>query len=515
MQETLGLEWRPNAGQQEFALRIPPTIYEILYGGARGGGKTDAGIYWLIKHVDSKIAAYTYQHPRFRALVLRRNSDDLSDWLDRADHVFRSLGARLIRTPHPRFVFPSGAVIRCGHLKDKDAYTKYQGHEYQRLLIEELTQIPEEKHYDKVLGSCRSTVPDLPAQVFLTTNPGGKGHAWVRNRFIKRLLEDEQELGPIIPNVRFLNQATDRFAIYIPARIEDNPVLVTADPHYVRWLDALKLRDPNLWKAWRQGDWDAFEGQAFSEWLAVRNGQPWHVVDRFAVALKDCRKIAALDWGWNDPTSVHWLAQAPENRMGVKRLYIYRELYKNKLTPLQWAEMLGLLFRYEPIDYLVLPHDAFSSQQGYQSVAQVFRQYFAKKNITVRIRQAESLSKNNRPRRVTLMHQMLSAAPDGLPYLQVHQNCTNLIRTLPELVYDEDNPEDIDTDQEDHAYDSVSYGLMTIRPQTGDPRLINTQPLVAPQQPKLWPVDPHGQIKTDDILGALSRPSHNNQEPEA
>lgn len=496
----LTLTWKPNAGQQEFALRIPPSIFEVLYGGARGGGKTDAGIYWLVKKIPHPHYSHTYMHPLYRALVLRRNSDDLSDWLDRANRVFSEFGARLIRHPHPRFVFPSGAVIRCGHLKDKDAYTKYQGHEYQRILIEELTQISDEKYYDKVLGSCRSTVPHLPAQIFLTSNPGGKGHAWVRGRFVKA--------AP--PNTRFTNESTDRPAIYVPARIEDNPVLMTADPQYVKWLEALKIRDVNLWKAWRQGDWDAFEGQAFSEWR-----DNLHTVTQFGLPLNQCRRIAALDWGYNDPTSVHWLAQTPESSLGVKRIYIYRELHKNRLTPLQWADMLGTLFKYEPVEYLVLPHDCFSNVQGYQSVAQVFAQHFRSMGINVPIKRAESLSKGSRPRRVTLMHQMLSLAPDGMPYMQAHVNCRNFIQTLPELVYDEDNPEDIDTDQDDHAYDSVSYGLMTLRPTFERSRLVNTQMPAAPSMPRVWTPNPQGEVPTGDILKQLATVNRLGVEPEA
>ena len=511
--EPATLTWRPNYkpregvpghGVQEFSLRVPPQVYEVVFGGARGGGKTVAGIYWLIKPINHPLYDITIKHPLYRALVLRRNSDDLSDWLDRADHVFREYGARLIRTPHPRFVFPSGAVIRCGHLKDKDAYTKYQGHEYQRVLIEELTQIAHEHHYNKVLGSCRSTIEGIPAQVFLTTNPGGRGHVWVRQRFVKS--DDEVRK---LPNIPFLNPATGRLAIYIPANVEDNPVLARADPEYVKWLDALKVKDVNLWKAWRLGDWDAFEGQVFSEWR-----ERLHVTDRFAVNMKDCKRIAALDWGWNDPTSIHWLAQTPENRLGVRRIYVYRELRRNKLTPAQWADMLCTLFKHEPVDYLVLPHDCFSNQQGYQSVAQVFTQAFQKANVSVPIRRADSLARGNRILRVALMHQMLSIAPDGIPYMQVHPNCYSLISTLPELIYDEDHIEDVADGQDDHDYDSLSYGLMTITPNTQKAKLVYTTGAAEDKPSDIWQVTPEGRIRTDDILKSLAQKDISSIEPE-
>jgi len=80
------------------------------------------------------------------------------------------------------FEFPSGAKIILGHLKDDNAYTKYQGHEYQKMLIEELTQIVNEKQYEMLIASCRSTIPDITAQVFSTTNPDGLGRKWVKKR---------------------------------------------------------------------------------------------------------------------------------------------------------------------------------------------------------------------------------------------------------------------------------------------------------------------------------------------
>jgi len=125
------------------------TEYEILYGGARWGGKTDAGMARLL---------YDVGNPLLRALVVRKNSEDLKDWIDRAKIMYQWTWAVFSWQP-AEIRFPSGAVIRTGHLKDDNAYTKYQGHEYQRQLIEELTQISNEENYLKLISSCRSTVP--------------------------------------------------------------------------------------------------------------------------------------------------------------------------------------------------------------------------------------------------------------------------------------------------------------------------------------------------------------------
>ena len=102
-------QWKPYP-KQEIALVRPE--YEIGFGGARGGGKTDTGIAWL---------GYDVNHPLFRGLVLRKNATDLSDWIDRANRFFKQAGA--IKTGSPAvFTFPSGAKIKTGHIKDKNAY---------------------------------------------------------------------------------------------------------------------------------------------------------------------------------------------------------------------------------------------------------------------------------------------------------------------------------------------------------------------------------------------------------
>lgn len=224
---------KPNPWPQSVALAR--TEEEILYGWARWGGKTDAGIAWLTRWINN---------PLLRALVLRETYDDLSDWIDRAMHLYQHFGAKKTGIP-VTIEFPSGAKIRTGYLKGQ-SYDKYKWHEYQKIIIEELTQIPSEEMYEKLLWSRRSTVEGLTPQIFCTTNPDGIGRLRVKRRFV-----DVAD-----PWVTYTDQQGNR-RIYIPARIEDNPVLIQKDPWYMKYLDGIK--DEQLRRAWREWDRDAYD----------------------------------------------------------------------------------------------------------------------------------------------------------------------------------------------------------------------------------------------------------------
>jgi len=229
------IHWTPTPRQIIALKRLED---EILYGGARGGGKTDAGMVWLL---------YWIHIPKYRALIIRRNEKDLSDWVDRAREMYKPTGAVFAGRP-VEIRFPSGSIFKTGHLNDAEAYTQYQGHEYQKMLIEELTHIPREDDYEKLLGSNRSTVDGIKAQTFATTNPDGDGHEWVKKRF---KCEDEPET---VIKTRDKETGLIKTKIFIPAKVQDNPHIMQKDPKYVAFLNSIK--NPVLRKQWREGSWE-------------------------------------------------------------------------------------------------------------------------------------------------------------------------------------------------------------------------------------------------------------------
>lgn len=409
--------WTPHEGQQTEALTRGE--FEVLYGGARGGGKTDAGLAWLVREA---------HNPSLRALVLRRNSDDLRDWVDRANTMYSQLGAVRVGNP-PEFRFPSGAIIRTGHLKDENAYTKYQGHEYHRLLLEELTQIPLEKNYLRILSSCRSTVPGLEPRVFATTNPGGVGHMWVRKRFI----------DPAIPGTTIWDN--NRSRVFIQATIDDNPTLMQNDPNYIYTLEALKESDPETYRAWRYGDWDVFAGQVFREFSRTK-----HVI-RPVLPKMGFHHILGMDWGYSESSAYAGYASAvipmkTEDGDTFNRVITYKEWYGNQRSPDSWAEDIYSKMPWGFNSGVCDPAMHNPKSDGSTPIRELFEEKWKDMNDDYWL--SLDRGSNNRIQGVALIHNWLSIAPDGQPYWMITENCLELIRTLPSLAYDQHRIDDVD-----------------------------------------------------------------------
>lgn len=467
--------WRAQPGPQTISLQTPDTVREMLVGGARGGGKTDFGLVWMAQPV---------KNPRYRGLVIRKHVSDLRDWIDRAQRMYQGLGVKIGYRPW-EMTFPSGARIYTGHLKDDQSYTQWMGQEFQRMLIEELTQIPDEKRYVQLRTSNRSTVPGIPARMAATTNPGGVGHAWVKKRFV----------DPAKPYTIFATKG-DLKRVYIPATIDDNPALYKVDPDYVRQLEELKETDPDLWKAWRLGDWSIIAGQAFREWNNLL-----HISGRPPFPLADCKKFIGFDWGYSAWGVALWIAMTPQNQWGVQRYYVYRELWMKEQEPREWAKQFRLLQKLDGVRDIWLPHDCFNKEMG-ASIAEIFRT-----DGNMNVRQAQTLKKNARHMRKAIMHSVLADAIDGLPYLQMHPNCVQLADSIPELITDENDPEDINSLGNDHGYDALTEALMMEAPQLGQSGGVKLGSPIIPNlktvrgwQPGMSP----GVYLPDDIMTAIA-----------
>jgi hypothetical protein len=269
------MQWTPFKRQADALSRRER---EILYGGARGGGKTACGQAWLTE-------PEYISHPKFRGLVIRKSFKDLNDWVSRARIMYSGIAEVFTHPAEVRFT--SGATVVSGHWGDPSAIGQYLGHEYQKMLLEELTDIfAEETDYLKLLGSLRSSVPGLIPQLFATTNPGGIGHSWVKKRWVD-----------VAYNKTYYDPHDGNTRIFIPSKVDDNPAICQNDPEYIKYLDSLPER---LRKAWRDGSWDLAEGAFFNEFRAdLMIEQP------FEINESECqqRLFAGMDIGATHATA--------------------------------------------------------------------------------------------------------------------------------------------------------------------------------------------------------------------
>ena len=482
--------WRPHPKQEE-ALRRPE--YEVLFGGARGPGKTEALIVSMMEH---------HAVPRYRGLVLRKDATDLADFADRASIFYAAEGGRKIGSPgsgSALFQFPGGAKIRMGHMKD-DSWMKYLGQEYQKIGTEELTLIPDENTYVKILGSCRSTVEGIHPQVFATTNPGGPGHKWVKKRFV----------DPATPGTPFISpEFKSRKRIFIPALLEDNPTLQAMDPGYVEYLESLKSTDPKLYKAWRLGEWDVFEGQFFDTWQTrLPDGRGYHVIEPFAIPPY-WKRFIAIDWGyWPGWFEALWIAITPDGEQSPfmpRRLYVYRQLSLQRTSPADAAKQIIELSaaRRDPIKSIIVDPSMYNKRRGMilNEDAPSIVDQLVEAGIP---NQLFRNGNNDRLNGWMQVRKYLSKAPDGLPWLQVFSTCARLIETLPYLIHDEKNAEDLDTEGDDHSADALRYGVMTRPFRAGGAVLSSrTNDPIEQYRRGTYEVDIHGQMP--NLVGELIR----------
>jgi len=459
-----------------------------------------AGMVFSLRPAIERTKGGTAAFPGYRGLVLRLQADDLNDWVDRAETLYSKFGAKRVGRP-ARFEFPGGPTIYTNHLQSKDAYKKYQGHEYQRINFEELTQIPEELWYDMVLGSCRSTIPGLFPQIFSSANPGGPGHAWVRSRFIDVLDQNGNKIPPGTPFFVYANTARGRhtnppeknlqelghWRIFVPASVDDTPQILENDPGYVAYLDSLP---GNLKKAWRHGDWDAFAGQFFQEFrpYGPMTGDPTWANHVIPAGHEEARlepwwpRWGALDWGHDHPMCMLW---GCENQ-NTGRTHVYREYHARRLSA---AEIGFEVARKTAEDFSRMPNPSlvvyvdpscYQKRDGGKLIPEQMMDGIVKAlgMGSARLVQLDGSLTDNEGKRLDSdleykpsSRPMITLKPasnariagwqtireglrfnplyvggerdEVLPKLYIHANCTKLITCLSTLVHDEDDLEDV------------------------------------------------------------------------
>jgi len=385
------------------------------------------------------------KYRRYKALILRRTYPELVE-----NHINPLLqlldGIAKYNDGKKQFTFPNGSIIRFGYCDaDKDV-RRYQGAEYDGLFFDEATQFKEE--WIIKIRACNRGKNPYPKQCIYTMNPGGESHAFFKRLFIDKVYKP----GEIPEHYHF-----------IKALVTDNQALLDEDPEYLQTLLALP---PKLRKAWLEGDWDIFEGQFFEEFAnrpeMAKTRQWTHVIPAKDFVLpKTWTVYRSFDWGYNKPFSCGWWAVDYDGVIyriaelyGVKRMN--GQVLPNegvRQTPDVVFSRIAKMEQEHPllaghrVEYGVADPAIWDAQTG-ESIADTA----AKHGL--------HFIKGDHKRIPGWMqcHYRLQFSSEGYPRMYVLDSCTDFIRTIPTLVYDEHNPEDLETKlSEDHAADEWRY----------------------------------------------------------
>jgi hypothetical protein len=416
--------FKPNDGPQTDFLAAPET--DVLYGGAAGGGKSYAML------VDPLRFAHRAAH---RALVLRRSMPELRELIDKSRELYpKAFPGCKFREVEKIWTFPSGAKLEFGFLeRDADVY-RYQGQAYSWIGFDEITHLSTEFSWNYLASRLRTTDPEITPYMRCTANPGGAGATWVKKRYV----------NPSEPNESFTGHdgLTRRF---IPARLEDNPYLST-DGRYEQMLKALPAVQR---KQLLEGNWDVTEGAAFTEFDVME-----HVITPFEIPV-GWERVKGIDYGYASESACVWGTVDPSDGT----LIIYRELYRKGLTGVDLAQMITNMELTDPYSVPGVLDTAAWNRTGTTgpTVGETLQRAGHK------LRRADK----NRIQGKIQIHEYLRVQPSGRPKIQIFNSCPNLIRELQSLPLDKSNPEDVNTNAPDHAYDALRYLIMS-RPKVND-----------------------------------------------
>lgn len=442
----------PLPGSQWAFLSSP--VFETLYEGTRGNGKTQALLMDFAQHT----APQAGFGPYWRGVLFRETYKQLDDVVAKSLRLFREVFPRArFNAGSYTWKWPTGAELLLRHFKSPQDYWNYHGHEYPWIGWEELTNWAASDCYESMFACSRSPQLGMPRKYRATCNPYGRGHNWVKARFI-----DPAPRGTIITANRM-----QRMAIH--GDVSENTVLLRADPEYLAKLDAIS--DPNKRAAWRHGSWDITSGGMFDDlWR-----REVHVLAPFEIP-RGWKIDRAFDWGSSKPFSVGWWAESDgtDAKMadGTTRSFPRGTLIRigewygwtgkeNEGLRLLAAEVADGILKREaamgitdrvipgPADTSIFDIENGNTISGDMAGAGVYWTY-ADKSPGSRKQGWEAI-------RGRLQN---STKREG-PGLYTFHTCLQFLRTFVPLPRDEADPDDVDSSVEDHIGDEVRYRVYT------------------------------------------------------
>jgi hypothetical protein len=437
--------FRPNKGPQtEF---LAASEREVLYGGAAGGGKS----YGLLADPMRYFA-----NPNFNGLILRRTNDELRELIFKSQELYPKAypGAKW-QEKKSQWTFPSGARLWVTYLERDEDVLRYQGLAFSYIAFDELTQYASPFAWNYMRSRLRSVDPTLPLFMRATTNPGGRGHQWVKKAFIdpspanKSFDATDPETGEVLRYPEGHAKAGKALfqRRFIPATLKDNPYLYAEGDYETNLLSLPEMQRRQL----LEGDWAVADGAAFPEFKLAH-----HVIEPFDIP-HDWRRFRSCDYGYSSYSAVHWFAIDPS----YETLIVYRELYLTKHTSKDLGAAVMEAERGESIAYGVLDSSCWHQRgQLGPSIAEEMI------NMGVRWRPSDR-SAGSRVAGRNRLHQLLkydeATQTSGIMFFDT---CRQIISDLPTIPSDPKGGDDIDVRYaSDHTYDSLRYGIQS-RPRS-------------------------------------------------
>jgi hypothetical protein len=458
------MTWNPQSGPQTSAL-LADWCDELFYGGERGGGKSD----FQLGYQEDGALRYG---KHWCGIMFRKTYPELEELQGRACEVFPASGGVYKTQPSAGYPFSNcwywgdGATVKMRYIENERDYGRYHGHQYTGISFDEVTEYASPAGLLKMLSTLRSP-HGVPCGVRLTGNPGGVGHGWVKERYI----------SPALPFTPFTDPDTGFTRMFIPSEMKDNKILMDSDPGYYNRIKAATAGNEVLRKAWLEGDWDIIAGAFFDNFNKARHViKPFHIPGQWA-------KFASGDWGSAKPFSFGlWAVVSDEYKTNegiilprgcmvrIKEWYGCKSGEVNVGLKMPANEVgAGLQERFGEVHGVLDP--AAFTEDGGPSIAE---RIMTGSNYKVFFRKADNkrVAKRGALGGWDQVRERLNGIDEERPMIVFFDICVDTIRTLPIMQHDKGNPEDVDTDLEDHAPDEVRYACMS-RPWTNQ----NKQPI--------------------------------------
>jgi hypothetical protein len=437
--------WSPHSGPQTRFLAA--SEFEVLYGGAAGGGKSDALLFGALRQTDN--ASY-------RALILRHTYPELAELMDRAHGVFRRLGA-VWNEQKKRWTFKAGAIVEFGYCETWKDVQRYQGQQFSYIGFDEVGNLAEERIWAFLMSRCRSGGPGILPMMRASANPGGPGHAWLRKRFIDACGMDGERV--------YVDPGTGLTRRFVPARLYDNPTLLVNNPQYEAQLKSLPdmLRRQLL-----EGDWDAGSGLALGELNRSR-----HLIDPFEIP-GHWTQFGAFDWGYAHPFSFGWYTVD-----GDGNVYKVDTVTGRRLLPHEIHERIAARVPLDKLKYIAGGLDLWNTIKAKGENTPPLAEQFWGFGWKLQKANVDRVSGLNNMRRYVTWRPATEDEPIQEPAFRLMDTEGNrrCFDQLSAMVSDPDDPEDalkVDGDPDtgeggDDMYDETRYALASRPRKAGSP----------------------------------------------